>query len=299
MFKTFISKLHHTVIYYRNLLKYRRINKKIDIKISNTLDTVRKLTKGDYSIIRFGDGEFQLMNGYGIVFQTYNESLARRLRQILHGEDVTEKQLIGIPYELFSLKNYTLRSKMFWTEYWVNNYKDIVPFLNPQFHYYDSQVTRIYINRKNKSDFNKYLTEWKKVWNHKELLIVEGEKSRFGICNDLLSNAGKIERILCPAENAYDFYDQIKEQVLQNYHGQLILCVLGPTATILAYDLSKLGIHCLDIGNLDMEYEWYQMKADVQCAISGKYTFESKDGTKVRACNDKIYCEQIIKRIGC
>ena len=299
MFKTFISKLHYMIIYFRYYVKYRRINKNIDIKISNTLDTVKKLTEGEYSIIRFGDGEFQLMNGHGIGFQTYNESLARNLRLILYGEDVTEKQLIGIPYELFSMKDYTLRSKLFWMEYWVNNYNNIVPFLNPRFHYYDSQVTRIYINRKSKSDFNKYLTEWKKVWNHRELLIVEGEKSRFGICNDLLSNAGKIERILCPAENAYDFYDQIKEQVLQYYHGHLILCVLGPTATILAYDLSKLGIRCLDIGNLDMEYEWYQMKTDVQCAVSGKYTFESKDGTIVRECNDKIYCEQIIKRIGC
>ena len=35
----------------------------------------------------------------------------------------------------------------------------------------------------------------------------------------------------------------------------LILISLGPTATVLAYDLSKLGYQAIDIGHTDLEYE--------------------------------------------
>lgn len=36
---------------------------------------------------------------------------------------------------------------------------------------------------------------------------------------------------------------------------------LGPTATVLAYDLFKAGYQAIDFGHVDVEYEWWRMGA--------------------------------------
>ena len=43
----------------------------------------------------------------------------------------------------------------------------------------------------------------KKIWDHKEIVIIEGEQSRLGIGNDLFKNAISIQRVLCPILNAF------------------------------------------------------------------------------------------------
>ncbi len=38
--------------------------------------------------------------------------------------------------------------------------------------------------------------------------------------------------------------------------------MLGPTAKLLSYDLTKRGYQAIDLGHIDSEYEWFQMKAE-------------------------------------
>ena len=214
-------KLKSFLKYVINYIKYQNINRKIKINIIGTEETLCQLEQNG-SIIRFGDGEFQLINGQGIEFQKYDEQLAERLQEILKCEYPEKDQMISIPYELISLCGYTYKSRCFWCDYWVKNAKNVIPHLNLDLHYFDSQVTRIYINRKRKDDFLLYLQQWKRIWQDKRVLIVEGEKSRFGVGNDLLSNVAQIERILCPATDAFGFYDEILREIKKYYSGQLI-----------------------------------------------------------------------------
>lgn len=288
-----ISKIKYLIWYGR----YKRINRKYKINVADTLVTLQEIEKNK-SIIRFGDGEFLLMNGCGIKFQKENDLLAKRLREILWGQDADDNQMISIPYEMTNLSGYTKESKKFWVRYLSANYSKIYPFINFNKTYYDSQVTRIYINRENKTDFQLYLQYWKRIWDKKDLLIVEGELTRFGVGNDLLDNANSVERIICPAENAFEIYDQILELVINESSGKLVMAALGPTATVLAYDLSKMGIRCLDMGNLDIEYEWYKRNVSTKCRIEGKYSFEMDEGTEVEEIDDASYMGQIKGRVG-
>ena len=57
----------------------------------------------------------------------------------------------------------------------------------------------------------------------------------------------------------------------------IVLSALGPTATVLAYDLTNSGIQTIDIGHLDVEYVWYKMQAKSKVSIPGKYVNESSD----------------------
>jgi hypothetical protein len=53
----------------------------------------------------------------------------------------------------------------------------------------------------------------------------------------------------------------LNEDVKLSDKNILILISLGPTATVLAYDLAKLGYWAIDIGHIDNEYEWLKLEA--------------------------------------
>lgn len=125
----------------------------------------------------------------------------------------------------------------------------------------DSLFIRFYMNCKDISRRAKFVEKLKKLWDKEDLLIVEGKYSRFGIGNDLFDNAKSIKRILCPKENAFDRYTQILACIMENYKGELVILAVGMTATVLVYDLAKCGIRALDLGHIDIEYEWFRMGA--------------------------------------
>ena len=77
----------------------------------------------------------------------------------------------------------------------------------------------------------------------------------------------------------------------------LFLIALGPTATVLAYDLFKNGYQAIDAGHVDIEYEWYRMKAKRKVKIPSKYVNEAPNGNIVTVDAGKVYDSQIIARI--
>ena len=49
----------------------------------------------------------------------------------------------------------------------------------------------------------------KKIWDERDVLIIEGYFTRCGIGNDLFNNSKSIKRILCPPKNAFLVYEKI------------------------------------------------------------------------------------------
>ena len=80
---------------------------------------------------------------------------------------------------------------------------------------------------------------------------------------------------------------------------KLILIALGPTATVLSYDLALIGYWAIDIGHVDLEYEWMKNGALQQEKVKGKYVNEVIDGNQVESefYGKKEYEEQIICKI--
>ena len=100
------------------------------------------------------------------------------------------------------------------------------------------------------------------IWDDKNVIIVEGELSKLGVGNDIFDNVNSLKRILCTSRNAYEIYNKVlNEDVKLSDKNILILISLGPTATVLAYDLAKLGYWAIDIGHIDNEYEWLKLEA--------------------------------------
>lgn len=276
-------------------------------KIASSIDTVRKIVKDRCSIARFGDGELGYIKKIGLYFQDYNEEMAKRLKEVLNSDE--EKLLIGLPLALNPefINSYIGYAKEYWTK-WINeNQEEMKKMLNMDKQYYSTQISRFYLDYADKSGVEEYVKELKNIWKDRDLVIIEGEKSRLGTGNDLFDDAKSIRRILGPAENAYDKYDEILEEAKKIEKDSLILLALGPTATILAFDLYKLGYQAVDIGHVDIEYEWYLRKATTKIKIEGKYMGESGVMNKgveskekrldVQDTSDSRYKSQIIAKI--
>lgn len=246
-------------------------------------ETVNLLLNGEKSVARYGDGELNLMKSvdHSLTFQRNSTELQKRLHEVFYDE--SPNLLIGIPHNVFRLeKTDNLRARAHWLSQItkISKYLDTLFYKERQF--IDASFTRLYIDKKKNVDFDSRFKKVSKLWNNREVLIVEGENTKFGVGNGLLDNAKNVNRILIPNENAFDSYKKIYESttsVVKNMDSNvLVLISAGPTATILAADLSKIGVQSIDIGHLDVEYEWFKRGVTEKVRIPGKYVNEAAQG---------------------
>ena len=146
------------------------------------------------------------------------------------------------------------------------------------------------------------MNKFKKIWNNRNILIIEGEKTRLGYGNGLFNNSKSIKRIVCPIKSAFKVYDKILYYIrnLNIDKDTLILISLGPTATVLTYDIIKLGFRnqVIDFGHFDIQYEYFLRKVNKKIRIPYKYVNENPNGRKnIIPVTDVKYLNQIIYRI--
>ena len=270
-----------------------------NIKIYSKNDTLNELIFKNKSISRFGDGEFTLIYGEGNLFQDCNKIISKKLIKILRSNEKNLLIGINIPYTNKSLERYIDIVKEYYYNL-LNKKKHLIfKLLDKNKEYYSSDITRFYMDFKNKSYVPNYIKTFKKLWEKKDIVIIEGEKSRLGVGNDLFDNSKSIKRILCPAKNAFKVIKKITNEVINKIDRKsLILLALGPTATILAYDLYKLGYQVVDVGHIDIEYEWFLKNASNKIIIKNKYIAEiNGDNNNFTDVKDKRYYNQIIAKI--
>ena len=275
-----------TIFYNKNITK-----KKKAPLVMNTDKTLDKIINDKCSVSRFGDGEFSLIYGESLKFQPYNNEMANKLKEILISNN--NNHIVCIPDVFGEIDWATDKAKKYWVTYLGLKRNKIYKILKMDKIYYDTQVTRLYIDLKEKDKVKERFEKMKLLWKDREVILIEGEKSRLGIGNDLFNSAKSIERIICPSINAYSKYKEIFSSVIKEYKSKLILIALGPTATILSYDLNKLGYQAVDIGHIDIEYEWFLNNAKEKSPIKNKYIGEIDMGDKVDDIYDFIYESQI------
>ena len=225
------------------------------LHIESEENTLSEILKHNKSIARYGDGEFGIIIGNSISFQRHTKELAKRLLQILNSHE--KNLLVGIyyPYKEKQLKLYLDFEYRYWKSYTYHRKFKIFEIIKQNKKFYSTGITRFYLRFKDKSISKKLLSKLRQLWEGRDIILVEGEISRQGVGNDLFNNANSIKRIICPEKNSFDVYNKILNSVLKLNKNNLILISLGPTATVLAYDLSKLGYQAIDIGHTDLEYE--------------------------------------------
>lgn len=256
-------------------------------KILSLYDSLYSLINSNKSVARFGDGEFKIIMGESINFQKYDENLAKRLEAVLSNN--LDNLFVGLP-DVFGYcsNNYFRRVMVSCRDY-------LYKFINFEKAYIDAMLTRQdkFATKEQGLD---YYNNIKKIWQDRDLVIVEGAGSRLGIGNDLFANAKSIERIICPIKDAFDKYDEILKECKACKKEKLFILALGPTATVLAYDLAQNGYRAIDAGHIDTMYEWF-LRGE-KCSIEDKIVFnEERNSNKIPHCSDENYYKQIIAKI--
>lgn len=250
-------------------------------KILPAEKAVELIYKENKSLVRFGDGEFEAIRmKKRAKFQSVNKELSDRLREILKNKN--ENVITAVSDTYGSLENYTNEAAESIRSYLSPEVRqEHMELLDMEKMYYDAFLSRPYILYKDKKNAGKRFTLLKQIWTDRDVIIVEGNQTRMGVGNDLFDGASSIKRVIAPNENAFSKYDEILKSVKRIAKEELILIALGPTATVLAYDLAVSGFWAIDIGHLDLEYEWYCSGAKETYNISYKYVNEVNRGNQV------------------
>jgi glycosyltransferase family protein len=280
------------VEFYNLLYLISRKKQKIVPSVHTIEETIREIITNNASVSRFGDGEMLLIGRKSIRFQGESERLSQRLLEVLKSQE--KNHLICISDAFEELGRYTRRARRFWrTHFYL--YGDLWDkHLMPGRTYFNTFITRPYIDFKSKERCGLWFNMLKTVWDKRDVVFVEGEKSRLGVGNDLFDNASTIKRILCPPVNAFGKYDLILNKALEQDKNVLFLLALGPTATVLAYDLHKQGYQAIDVGHVDIEYEWYRMGATHKVSVQSKYVNEALTGGEIALPMEEDYFRQIL-----
>lgn len=277
-----------------------KLRRQFPLNIMTAEQTISYIRKYRCSIARFGDGEFGIMLGRsGPDFQNVSKEMAAAIENVF--ENTSSNLLICLPRAFISTKGFETFAKQFWRGWSSNNLKDVSQAISKHmgndYRFGDAYISRPYTAYKSKRYATKMFSILKTLWFEKDILIVEGMKTRLGVGNDLFDDAKSIKRILGPAENAFDRYSNILDEIRSSWQGELVILALGPTATILASDLSKQGIQALDLGHIDIQYEWYLKGSKDFKPVPGKYTNEAVGGQQVEEWTDENYTAQIIATI--
>ena len=265
-------------------------------KIMSMDETMDYIIEYHCSVSRFGDGELKLAIGEDISFQKCSKELQRRLCEILKSDN--DKCLICVPDYFRGAKWMKYDSQEFmWRR--VADYREKwTSVIDTNRLYGNASVSRCYYDWKDKFRCKNWFDKMKLIWNNQDVVFIEGEQSRLGYHNDLFDNAKSIKRILCPKTDAYDCYENILKASCENIDkNSLVLIALGPAATVLAYDMSLLGYQSIDIGHIDIEYEWFKLGAKEKVKIKDKFTNEANDEDSNNNISDREFEEQIICKI--
>lgn len=280
---------------YSSLSFYAKATNLKPPKVLTIDETIQKVKINYCSVSRYGDGEMGLINRRSITFQDYTPELGNRLSEILTSN--VKGHLVCLPDIFESLDEYKSRTKYFWKRHlsryllsWLRNTQsDKI--------YYNSSMTRPYNAFEDYEKSREWFNALRQIWQGRDIVFIEGYKSRLGVGNDLFDNARSIERILCPSKNAFAKYSEILREANNINKSKLILIALGPTATVLAYDLHQSGYQAIDIGHIDIEYEWFLMRAKAKVNIAHKHTNEVAGNNAPDSISDEKYNSEVISTL--
>lgn len=226
------------------------------ICISDSFETIANILERNLSFGRYGDGEFNLIFGKSIEFQKYSQKLAERLLSVLNSKD--KNFCIGIP-KFYFYPDLKLRPpQRRFVRGWVReNRIAIIGLLSPKKQYYDTCATQLYALRDDAS-LDNYFNLMRQIWYSKKVLVVCGENSFKKVTPDLVDNSLNTSYIMGPSKDAFEEYDELISEVLRYPKDIVVLVSLGPTATVMAHDLHKLGYQAIDIGHAFKDYYMFK-----------------------------------------
>jgi len=205
-------------------------------EVFNEWETVRMLQQG-YSISRFGDGEFKMMDGAGYVREPPNKKLAHEMRQILRNPP---------PRLLRAIPTMDPRGPKYPT--WKKHTERFTHLLRRT----KGPFYSAFISRPDSAPWirtREFAEEFVKVWYGKKVAVLCEETSKTSTLVERTLAVGPEARIIyCPSHKAYANIDVYEEKIVE-WAPEIAILSCGMTATCLAARLARRGIQAIDFGS--------------------------------------------------
>ena len=283
-----MKQLIKDVLAQTDYMLYMKKIKKSKIQVHTVGETIQELICTEKSMVRFGDGEITVIAGKNLKLQKVDSEISDGLKRILSYEH--EGMIVTVP-EIFSdMSMYRRESRQFWKEHLLI-YRNIYNrYCNKDRVYYSTSFSRFYYALEDKSICDLWANQIRERWKDRDVVVVEGERTHNGVGNNLLDSARSIERIIGPASNAYERIEEILDCCRKYSKDRLFLVSLGVAAKFIVERLFLNGYRVLDIGNLDVEYEWYLHKEKGKAPLA-KHDITGKEANRKAGYGE--YWEQI------
>ena len=239
---------------------YKTISKQNNFLLPNiksNFETIEELLNTQKSIIRFGEGEFKLMEGYNIDYQFGNEKIASILKEIFYEDN--PNLMTGTIWEYYDFSiDLTSHTKQYIYN-WIQSgwYHKIEKFYNKTKTYYSAFISMVFAEYE-KYEFEKHYALLRKIWDNKNITLVIGDRVLDNIEFFIFDNAKNINYIYGPTQNAYSQIDILREKLKQSDKNDIFIFAIGPCGKILAYEMYQAGYRVLDLGHLIKDYNFYQ-----------------------------------------
>lgn len=215
----------------------------------NSQESIELLLRDRKSLIRFGNGESEIMAGFDMGTQRYHKDLRNSLIKILKEYSQDSRYFVALPNwnltvdvkTLKERKNYSIWRYMRYFLWRFNIHKKSkMPYL---------EANMFRIEEKELSD-----DRIEKLWMpYKNLLLVHNSEEYF----NWFSNKYPSKNMFFIKIPDRDFFFVLKEkqreilEVLNNISKEdsVILVSAGPGGKVLCYNLSQMGFLCYDMGN--------------------------------------------------
>jgi len=206
-------------------------------QVFNEWETVRMLQQG-FSISRFGDGEFKMIDGAGYVREPPNKKLAKELRGVLRKPP--KNLLRAIP-------TMDPRGAKFatWRKH-INRFERILGGTKGPFY-------SAFISRPDSAQWirtREFAEEFVKVWRGRPVRVAvlceKDSKTRTLIRSTMPD--GSWYHFACPSHKAYQLIDEFESGIVE-VRPDIAILSCGMTATCLAARLARRGIQAIDFGS--------------------------------------------------
>ena len=226
-------------------------------KIKDSFETLEVLLNSNKSLIRFGDGEFEIMRGNSIPFQNYDENLSKSLREIFYDNSNSEL-LSGAPYEFFhNAENLRFFNQDYMYNYMIDNMNNLLKFYNFDKEYYSTTISQIYPLYEN-YDFEKHYSMLKSLFKDKKITLITGNRVLNNLEFNVLEEATSVNYIYGPTKHAYSEINSLREEVSKVEKDNILVFAIGPCGKVLGCEMFKQGYRVLDIGHSIKDYDTYK-----------------------------------------
>lgn len=256
-----LKELKGDIQYLENHINFLKYELKDDIpnlyipEILSVKESAEKILREGKSVVRFGDGEFKIMTGDVAIFQKKNKLLTKRLNEIFDSKD--KNIIVGIPYfcchSINNIITYDDKtSRKFLTDFYGKNVDWIIERIQKDRTYIETSIFSHY----NIKDCCEIV---RNIWRGKDITVISGDRVFKDIKYNVFDCAKSIEYINAPTVDAFEKYDDILSKAKKIDKDRIVCIILGPTATVLAYDLAKEGYQALDLGHIVKAYNLFKL----------------------------------------